>query len=89
LRAVPRERIAVQGDSAVEFGMLELPVVWGHHELGALASRIVRCLHEMPQNVPTGAHLCYGDAGHEHFKQPESLALQVQMMNAVSEYDGR
>jgi hypothetical protein len=40
---------------------------------------------EVPNDVPAGAHLCYGDAGHEHFAQPESLTLQVRMMNAVSE----
>ncbi len=29
-------------------------------------------------------HLCYGDYGHQHFKQPESLALQVKLANAVA-----
>jgi hypothetical protein len=28
-------------------------------------------------------HLCYGDYGHQHFKQPESLELQVRLVNAV------
>ena len=28
-------------------------------------------------------HLCYGDYGHEHFKQPESLRMQVDLLNAV------
>jgi hypothetical protein len=83
LRAVPHERIAVQWDVAVEFAMLELPEAWGHQDLDALAGRVARCLDEVPDEVPAGAHLCYGDAGHEHFKQPESLALQVRMMNAV------
>jgi hypothetical protein len=31
-----------------------------------------------------GLHLCYGDYGHQHFKQPESLALQVRVLDAVS-----
>lgn len=85
LRAVPHERIAVQWDVAVEFAMLELPEVWGYQDLDALAGRVARCLDEVPDDVPAGAHLCYGDAGHKHFKQPESLELQVQMMNAVGE----
>jgi hypothetical protein len=29
-------------------------------------------------------HLCYGDYGHHHFKQPDSLALQVRVLNAVA-----
>jgi hypothetical protein len=37
----------------------------------------------VPDDVPTGLHLCYGDYGHRHFKQPESLALQVRLANAV------
>ena len=33
---------------------------------------------------PAGLHLCYGDYGHPHFKQPSSLALQVRVLNAVT-----
>jgi hypothetical protein len=29
-------------------------------------------------------HLCYGDYGHQHFKQPESLQMQVDLVNAVT-----
>ena len=65
--------------------MLELPEVWGTQTLDELAGHVARCLDEVPDDVPAGAHLCSGDAGHEHFKQHESLALQVQMMNAVGE----
>ena len=32
-------------------------------------------------DVPVGMHLCYGDYGHQHFTQPESLALQVELVN--------
>ena len=31
----------------------------------------------------SGMHLCYGDYGHQHFKQPESLQMQVDVVNAV------
>lgn len=90
LEAVPHDRIAVQWDVAVEFGMLEAPEAWpGGPDLDSLAGRVGRCIDQVPADVPAGAHLCYGDYGHEHFKQPESLALQVRMMNAVSERAGR
>ena len=39
--------------------------------------------------VPAGLHLCYGDYGHQHFKEPESLALQVRVLNAVIAAVGR
>ena len=31
-----------------------------------------------------GYHLCYGDAGHQHFKQPEDTSKLVEVANAVS-----
>ena len=40
------------------------------------------CRH-VPDDVPVGMHLCYGDYGHQHFKQPDSLDLQVRLVNAV------
>ena len=39
----------------------------------------------MPDDVPVGVHLCYGDYAHAHFVQPESLALQVRLLNALTE----
>lgn len=39
----------------------------------------------MPDDVPVGLHLCYGDFGHEHFMQPPSLAVQVALAGAVTE----
>ena len=44
---------------------------------------LVRCLERVPTDVPAGMHLCYGDYGHQHFKQPESLHMQVDLVNAV------
>jgi hypothetical protein len=44
---------------------------------------------QVPAEVPVGLHLCYGDYGHEHFKWPESLALQVCVLDAVSAAAGR
>jgi hypothetical protein len=34
-------------------------------------------------------HLCYGDYGHQHFKQPESLRMQVDLVNAIVAAAGR
>jgi len=81
---LPHDRIALQWDVAVEFGLLE-----GGFGEGAAATvaqllpALVRCIDQVPAEVPVGMHLCYGDYGHEHFKQPESLARQVELVNAV------
>jgi hypothetical protein len=45
---------------------------------------LVRCVNRVPADVPAGLHLCYGDYGHQHFKQPESIQLQVDLINAVA-----
>ena len=49
-----------------------------------IAPGIVRCLERVPADVPVGLHLCYGDYGHQHWKQPESLQMQVDLVNAVT-----
>ncbi len=82
LGRVPHDRVAVQWDVAVEFGVLEgafgltLP-------LEHVAPGLIRALDQVPADVPAGMHLCYGDYGHQHFTQPESLQMQVDVVNAV------
>lgn len=44
---------------------------------------LARCLDQVPGDVPAGMHLCYGGAGHQHAVQPESLQLQVDLINDV------
>jgi hypothetical protein len=82
LSMIPHDRCAVQWDVAVEFGILE-----GGFGPAAPMEQVVpgllRCVERVPADVPVGLHLCYGDYGHQHFKQPESLAMQVQVVNAV------
>jgi hypothetical protein len=83
LERLPHDRIAVQWDVAVEFGALEGamgPTV----PIELIVPGLVRCLERVPDDVPVGMHLCYGDYGHQHFKQPESLQMQVDLVNAVT-----
>ncbi len=82
LGRLPHDRVAVQWDVAVEFGMLE-GAMGPRVALAELTPGLVRCLERVPADVPAGMHLCYGDYGHQHFKQPESLDLQVDLVNAV------
>ena len=84
LASLPHEQVAVQWDVAVEFAMLEGGFGFDPVPLGQITPGLARCADQVPGDVPVGMHLCYGDAGHQHFKQPESLALQVQVANAVT-----
>jgi hypothetical protein len=83
LARLPHERVAVQWDVAVEFGALE-GAMGLKVPLDQIVPGLVRCLERVPTDVPVGMHLCYGDYGHEHFKQPESLQMQVDLVNAVT-----
>ena len=83
LERLPHERVAVQWDVAVEFGALE-GAMGPKVPIDQIAPGLVRCLEHVPADVPVGMHLCYGDYGHEHFKQPESLQMQVDLVNAVT-----
>jgi hypothetical protein len=82
LGRLAHERIAVQWDIAVEMGALE-GAMGVSMPMEQIAPGIVRCLERVPDDVPAGLHLCYGDYGHQHWKQPESLQMQVALVNAV------
>jgi len=88
LARVAHDRIAVQWDVAVEFGALE-GAMGPRLTIEQVAPGLVRCVERVPSDVPVGMHLCYGDYGHQHFKQPESLRMQVGLVNAVARAAGR
>lgn len=85
LAKLPHDRCAVQWDVAVEFGLLEGAMGPGSAmSMDQVTPGLVRCLDQVPAEVPVGLHLCYGDYGHQHFKQPESIQMQVDLVNAVA-----
>jgi hypothetical protein len=85
LAAIPHDRCAVQWDVAVEIGLLEQAFGAGTGaSVEEVAAGLARSVDEVPDDVPVGLHLCYGDYGHRHFKQPGSLELQVRLVNAVA-----
>ncbi len=83
LERLPHDRLAVQWDVAVEFGALE-GAMGPKVPMDVIAPGLVRCIERVPADVPVGMHLCYGDYGHQHFRQPESLQMQVDLVNAVT-----
>jgi hypothetical protein len=90
LAAIPHGEVAVQWDVAVEFGVLqEAFAPGGAQAFDAIAAGLARCVDQVPAEIPVGLHLCYGDYGHQHFKQPQSLALQVRVLDAVMAAAGR
>lgn len=78
LQAVPSERLAIQWEVCIEFGILE--GLWTYLDTGldglaardGIAAHIVQLGTLVPEPVELGYHLCYGDSGHQHFTEPSN-----------------
>ncbi len=83
--AVPLQKLAIQWDVAVEFALLEglRGSHFGDVESG-IVERLIRLGSQVPEGAELGFHLCYGDAGHAHFKEPDDSAKLVRIANAIS-----
>lgn len=82
---VPAAELAIQWDIAVEIALLEGVRTAGLDvSEAALVDRIVQLAAAVPAGVPTGFHLCYGDAGHRHFVQPTDTGLLVRVANRLA-----
>lgn len=82
--AIPHDELAIQWDVAVEFGLLEGGFVDSPQVKQGIFERLIRIGERVPADVELGYHLCYGDAGHKHFKEPEDTSKLVEVANAVS-----
>jgi len=76
--------LAIQWDVAIEFAALKagLPVSFTDIEAGIL-SRLARLGNMVAPGIDLGFHLCFGDFGHRHFVEPESLQPLVAIANAI------
>lgn len=85
-KAIPAAELAVQWDTAVEFGVLEgvFPTYLADPEAGIL-ERLIRLGDAVPPEVELGYHLCYGDAGHTHFVEPDDAAILTKIANGVAQ----
>ena len=84
--AIPHDQLAIQWDTAVEFAIWE-GVGWPSYlddVQGGIIDRLVRIGEHVPSDVEMGYHLCYGDAGHQHFVQPTDATNLVIVANDVS-----
>ena len=83
--AIPRDQLAIQWDTAVEFAVLEgvMPAAFPDPR-AAIIERLVRLGERVPAGVELGYHLCYGYRARRHFKEPTDTGLLVDIANAVS-----
>jgi hypothetical protein len=87
---IPHDELAIQWDVAVEFGLLEGVAFTSYaHVKTEIIDQLVRLGNQVPLDVELGYHLCYGDAGHKHFVEPEDTAKLVDVANGISAGLGR
>ncbi|ATE63626.1 hypothetical protein [Rhizorhabdus dicambivorans] len=89
LAAIPHDRLAIQWDTALEFAVLEGVFPAPVRDFPSLTGRLVELASWVPVEVRLGFHLCYGDADHKHFKDPDDSALMVEVMNRLIAQVGR
>jgi hypothetical protein len=82
---IPQDELAIQWDTAVEFAILEgvMPTFLADSK-DEILQRLLRLGNRVPVPAEMGYHLCYGDAGHKHFKEPEDTDKLVEVANAIS-----
>jgi hypothetical protein len=81
---IPQEELAIQWDTAVEFAILEgVSPSFKEYSKAEILKRLIRLGNSVPVAAEMGYHLCYGDAGHKHFKEPEDTGKLVEVANAL------
>ena len=84
-RDIPHADLAIQWDTAIEFAVLEgmMPTFYANPEADIL-ERLVRWGNAVPVDIELGYHLCYGDSGHKHFKEPDDTSRLVAVSNHLA-----
>jgi len=87
---VPHEKLSVQWDVCYEIVGADggPPLPYSDHVDGT-ATRVAALCGLVEEGAECGVHLCYGDPGHQHIVEPESLATSVKFANAIFEASPR
>jgi hypothetical protein len=83
---VADQELAIQWDVAIEIGMLEgvFPSYLDGDVLAAVVDRLGRLGSAIPTPIELGFHLCYGNRGNEHWKEPDDTATMVAVANGLA-----
>jgi len=89
LDEIPHHQLAIQWEVCIEFGTLE--GIWTQLDSGlsgeaaqpAIAAAVVPLGGRVPEPVELGFHLCYGDAGHQHFVEPKDTGYLAWMADTL------
>jgi hypothetical protein len=84
--AIDASDLAVQWDVSTEMAQWEgvRHAYFDDVKQGVIDRLTIHC-EAVPRAVELGIHLCYGDYGHRHWKEPATTANMVAVYNALSE----
>jgi hypothetical protein len=86
LDAIPHDKLAIQWDVCVEVWLVEGWVPTPYEDpLAASVERLIRISEVVPDDVELGYHMCYGDLGGHHLRQPEDTHALAKIINPVAE----
>lgn len=87
MEGIPAEELAIQWDVCLEILAFDeaagVPMFY-EEVLEGTMERLARLNTHLPESVEMGVHLCYGDPGHKHIKEPESALSSVLFCNAMA-----
>jgi len=85
--AIPSEDLAIQWDVCQE--VLAAAGAWSvfyDDLMGDALTRLGRLGALAPAGAELGFHLCYGDPGHKHIKEPDNLGICVAFANGLADF---
>lgn len=84
-RAIPHNDLAIQIDIATEMHtFLELPELQEAYPIDELVDAFARLGNRVPEEVELGIHLCYGDPGHKHVREPTDTGRMVDVYHRLA-----
>jgi hypothetical protein len=92
---IPHADLAIQWDTALEFGLLEQVEIRGYRMrawwsddpaeiLAGIVERAARYAAAVPDDVSLGWHLCYGDVEEHHFVQPADAQHLADVVTGIA-----
>lgn len=86
-RVVPRGELAIQWDVCHEILILDgwTGETFFDATKQGMIGRVAAMGNATPADIELGFHLCYGDPGHKHLKEPDDLATSVDICNMLFE----
>ena len=84
-RAIPHNDLAIQIDIATEMHtFLEVPELQNAYPIEELVEAFARLGNRVPTDVELGIHLCYGDPGHKHVREPTDTGRMVDLYHRLA-----